>query len=149
MRKTYKDCPVEKSNPLFPDRLRWEPMLPVRVGYKHTTSQRIYAYVDSGSPYCLFKADVATLIGLDYTKNPVFVDDIGGICDTKTDPAYFHEVKLYFEAGWVITVKAGFVKKLGTAAILGRNGFFDNFKITFDHSGHPPAFEIEKITKSN
>jgi hypothetical protein len=55
---------------------------------------------------------------------------------------------LLFEAGWSINVMAGFVKKQGCSAILGRNGFFDNFKVTFDHSTAPPAFEIERINRA-
>ena len=149
MRKSYKDCPIDKPNPLFPNRLRWEPMLPVRVGYKHATSPRIFAFVDSGSPYTLFRADVATLIGLDWTKNPVHVDEIGGIVQNVSEPVYFHKVSLYLEAGHRIEVVAGFAKKLNASGILGRTGFFDAFKITFDHSVDPPEFELERITKAN
>ena len=148
MRKQYKDFPVYKPNPLFPDRLRWEPILQVRLSYKHRQSQRIFAFVDSGSPYTLFRYEVAALVGLDPTKGPLFTDDIGGIISGPEEVAYFHKVNLDFEAGWRIEVMAGFIKKLGCSAILGRNGFFDNFKVTFDHSSQPPAFEIERITKS-
>ncbi len=124
-------------------------MLQVRLRYRHTQSQRIYAVVDSGSPYTLFKFEVATLVGLEPTKNPAFVDDIGGIIVGLRDPVYFHNIDLDFEAGWRISVLAGFVRKMGVSAILGRNGFFDNFKITFDHSTDPPSFDIERITKAN
>jgi hypothetical protein len=58
-------------------------------------------------------------------------------------------VSLYFEAGHRIEVVAGFARKLNTSGILGRQGFFDNFKVTFDHSSYPPALEIERTTKTN
>ncbi len=93
--------------------------------------------------------DVATLIGLEPMKNPEHVETIGGICQAPSEPVYFHHVKLYLEAGYVITIYGGFCKKLVPAGILGRLGFFDNFKVTFDHSVHPPEFEIEKISKAN
>jgi len=48
---------------------------------------------------------------------------------------------------WVIEVMAGFVRKLGVLGILGRNGFFDNFHVHFDHSCYPPVVEIKKIEK--
>jgi hypothetical protein len=148
-RTLYKDVPNDKPNQLFPDRLRWEPMLRVRVGYKHTSSPRIFAFVDSGSPYCLFKWDVAILIGLDPTKSPLFIDSLGGIVEGPREPLYFHEVCIYLEAGHRIPLIAGFAKKMTAAGILGRNGFFDYFKVTFDHSGHPPAFVLDKITQAN
>lgn len=124
-------------------------MIPMRLGYKHANSPRIFAYVDSGSPYCLFKADLATLIGLDPAKNPLFIDDLSGVVNGPKDLAYFHKVSVYLEAGHRVEVTAGFAKKLSTAGILGRSGFFDQFKVTFDHSGDPPHLEIEKLSKAN
>jgi hypothetical protein len=149
VRVSYKDVPNDKPNPLFPDRLRWEPMLRVRVGYKHASSPRIFSYVDSGSPYCLFRWEVADLIGLDPTKSPIFVDDLGGIVQGAREAAYFHKVCLYLEAGHRVDVTAGFAKKMSATGILGRNGFFEYFKVSFDHSAQPPAFELEKITTAN
>jgi hypothetical protein len=148
VKKAYKDFPVDKPNPIFPDRLRYEPILQVRLLHKHTQSARIQAFVDSGSPYTLFKYEAAALVGLDPLKDPIFADDIGGIISGPREQVYFHKVNLLFEAGWNIAVMAGFVKKLGCAAILGRNGFFDNFKITFDHSTIPPTFELERISRA-
>src|SRR5260370_31952312 len=120
---------------MFPDRLRWEPMLQVRLGHaqKHAKpSPRFYAYVDSGSPYCMFKCEFATLLGINPEQG--FTDEIGGIIPGSTEPIYFHKVKLHVESDWIIEITAGFMKKLTATGILGRNGFFDHFKITFDHS---------------
>jgi hypothetical protein len=63
------------------------------------------------------------------------------------EPVFYHKLRLYVESNWVIDITAGFVKKLSVAGILGRNGFFDNFKVRFDHSSHPPIFELERIEK--
>lgn len=149
MRRSYKDFPIEKPNPIFPDKLTWEPMLQVRLGYRHAQSQRFYAYVDSGSPYCMFKSGLATLIGLDPLKDPLVIDELGGIIEGRMEPLYVHKVKLYIEQEWVIEVMAGFSKKLSVAGILGRTGFFDKFNIRFDHNVHPPVVEIDKIIKAN
>jgi hypothetical protein len=51
------------------------------------------------------------------------------------------------ELEWVIEVNAGFCKGLALTGILGRNGFFDNFQISFDHSLTPPVVEIARIQK--
>jgi len=63
------------------------------------------------------------------------------------EPIFFHKINLYAESDWVIPVRAGFMKKLHTHGILGRDGFFDNFHVHFDHSGSPPIVEIKKIDK--
>jgi hypothetical protein len=103
--------------------------------------------VDSGSPYCLFKADVATYLHLDLKSGPE--GSLGGIIGGPVEPIYFHQVNIVIENNWTISVWAGFMKKLSVAAILGRAGFFDRFFVTFDHSTSPPEVEINKIELSN
>jgi hypothetical protein len=120
-------------------------MLHVRVGHNHKQTPRIQAIVDSGSPYCLFKSDVGQYLGIDIEKG--IEAPISGISQGMQEPAFFHRVKIYVEADWVITVTAGFCKKLSVPALLGRNGFFDSFYIRFDHSANPPIFELSKIEK--
>jgi hypothetical protein len=68
--------------------------------------------VDSGSPYCLFRREVADLIGLKPMNAPLFVDSIGGIIEGAREPVYFQKVSLYLEAGHRLEVVAGFVKKM-------------------------------------
>lgn len=105
------------------------------------------AVVDSGSPWCIFKADVGRMAGIaDIESGGKY--QIGGVVAGVTEPMYFHRVKLYIETDWVIEVDAGFVEKLGVTAVLGRNGFFSNFIVRCDHTGHPPQLEIEKINRA-
>lgn len=120
-------------------------MVSVRVGHNHEQTPRFLAVVDSGSPWCLFKSDVAAILGIDWQKG--IEESVGGITQTTPEPVYFHKVKLYIEADWIIEVMAGFCKKLSVTAILGRNGFFDNFYVRFDHSSKPSELEITKIEK--
>jgi len=70
---------------------------------------------------------------------------VGGILKADMEPIYFHTVKIQVEGNWNISVRVGFTKKLAFSGILGRNGFFDNFTLRFDHSVKPPQLEIEKI----
>ena len=72
---------------------------------------------------------------------------MGGLSHGMREPVYYHEVKLYIESDWVIDITAGFIKRLSIAGILGRNGFFDNFKVKFDQSMTPSVLEIERIDK--
>jgi len=104
------------------------------------------AIVDSGSPYCLFRADIAKEIGIrDITTGKAF--DIAGFKKGMTETGYFHKILLYIESDWKINVTAGFTPNLSVPALLGRYGFFDQFLVTFDHSGSPPAIEVSKIDR--
>ena len=149
MRKFYTGFPLDKPHPAFKGEKKvWEPMLLVRIGsQRHATSPRFPAVVDSGSPFCIFHAQFGELIGIDITKGSQ--EEIGGIITGPKDPIYFHRIRLYVEADWVIDISAGFVKKLAVPGILGRTGFFDNFHVHFDHSELPPVLEIKKIEKPN
>src|ERR1700693_5402938 len=120
-------------------------MLSVRVGHGHNQTPSFFAVVDSGSPWCLFKSDVAAILGIDWQKG--IEESIGGITQTTPEPVYFHRVKIYVESDWIVDVMAGFCKKLAVTGILGRNGFFENFYVKFDHSLKPPELEINKIEK--
>ncbi len=117
----------------------------VRVGKGHARTPRFLAVIDSGSPYCMFQAEVGELVGLEVDKGEE--DVVGGIIRGLQEPIYFHKVKIYVEMDWIIEVMAGFVKKLQVPGVLGRNGFFENFYIYFDHASHPPTVEVKKIEK--
>lgn len=118
-------------------------MLQVRVGTGHKQTPRFNAIVDSGSPYCMFHANVAEYLGTDVDKG--IESKIGGISQGAGEPVYFHQVRLYVESDWMIDVTAGFVKRLSIAGILGRNGFFDSFKVMFDQSQVPAVMHVEKV----
>lgn len=143
MRKQYTGLPVGKPDPGLKSAINWTPFLKIRVSANHQSTPVLPAIVDSGSPYCLFRAGVADFLGIDLKKCPK--SEIGGIIGGPKDFVYFHTVNLVIESNWTISVFAGFMKKLGTQAILGRVGFFDKFLVTFDHSKSPPEMDVNKI----
>ncbi|MBZ5694367.1 MAG: hypothetical protein LAN36_03295 [Acidobacteriia bacterium] len=146
MKKKYMRLPLDKPAAAFKNETGlWMPLVNIRVGHDHRQSPRFPAVVDSGSPWCLFKADVAAYLGIDYQSG--IEDMIGGITQTTPEPVYFHKVRIFVETDWIIDVMAGFCKKLSVTGILGRNGFFDNFCVRFDHSTKPQEMEITKIEK--
>jgi hypothetical protein len=106
---------------------------------------RFTSVVDSGSPFCFFRADIGKSLGIDVESGIEY--QIGGVIGGVRDTAYFHKVKVYVETAWLIEVKAGFMQRLSVPGILGRNGFFDNFHVRFDHSCQPPEVEVSKIEK--
>ena len=102
--------------------------------------------MDSGSPWCIFKIEMAELIGLDLSSAPTY--PLGGIIQGPIETMYFHKVNLVIEKYWCIEVMAGFCKQLGTTGLLGRFGFFSNFVVHLDHTTIPPRIRVEKINRA-
>ncbi len=123
----------------------WIPYLAVRLGAGMQRTPTFPALVDSGSPYCLFAASVGEFMGLDVASG--VREEIYGMSADVHEPAYFHRLKLFVETDWVIEVNAGFVKGLSVGGILGRTGFFDQFRVCFDQSRLPPFLELTRIEK--
>jgi len=63
----------------------------------------------------------------------------------KPTTIYLHSVSLYVPGGHILRIRAAFTEELPMAGILGRNGFFENFKVLFDPSGTTAGFEIERF----
>jgi hypothetical protein len=124
------------------------PVLNVKVDYpaKHSPpTKRFEAVVDSGSPFCFFQADIGKAIGIrieDGVEGP-----LSGVVAGAATSAFFHDIGLHVGTD-IIRIKAGFCDQLAVAGILGRNGFFDNFMVTFDHSVVPPELEIQRIHRA-
>lgn len=106
-------------------------MMTVALIYRHTTSKRVEAIVDSGSPWCLFHAQIGESIGVKTTNGQQ--GSLGGVLAGASSDVYFHRLKLVF-MGNIVETTVGFSDNLSVAAILGRRGFFDNCTITFDPS---------------
>lgn len=96
MRKPYTRFPLDNPHPAFKgEKAIWEPRLMVRVGKGHARTPRFLAVIDSGSPYCMFQAEVGELVGLEVDKGEE--DVVGGIIRGLQEPIYFHKVKIYVE----------------------------------------------------
>ena|SRR5882724_10207025 len=141
MRRQYTDFPLTSGLP--GETKQSMPVLWVRCLYQHQALVRIQAVVDSGSPYCMFKTDIADFLKIDLTNAPQ--GSMGGVIGGPSEPLYFHKITLQVENNWTFEVMGGFMKKLSWPIILGRGGFFDKFQVTFDHSKTPHEFEINKI----
>jgi len=48
----------------------------------------------------------------------------------------------------MLKIRAGFVRDLPVAGLLGRRGFFENFIITFDPSATQPGFDIQRLGRA-
>lgn len=146
MRRKYTRIPVARPPSVFRDASPlWVPYLFVRLGANRHETPKFRALVDSGSPYCIFHATLGELIGIEIEKG--VPDRIYGVGAGLGDPVFFHKVQLFVDQEWVIETTVGFVKGLAIGGILGRAGFFDNFRVCFDHSEFPPAFELTRIER--
>ena len=141
MRFAYKDVPNAKG---LND---WIAVVPVQISdpARHSPPcRRFEAVIDSGATICLFHASVGESIGLKIDKGEP--DEMMGINGVPT-AIFTHTISLHV-LGSMFKIKAGFTSGLPLAGLLGRIGFFEHFKITFDHSSKPPGFELERIYRA-
>ena len=119
--------------PLVDPRLKWVARPYIQIKLTGTKGSRIgYALIDSGADRCLFNSEIAKKIGLDLTNAP---DEFFGGIEGGGLKAKLYKVKIQIVGmSEDIEVVAGFVESSGVTAILGQDGFFDNFKIQFNKS---------------
>lgn len=93
--------------------------------------QKLFALVDSGADACLFPKGVAEQLGIDVKAGEG--SDFTGLGGDRS-PFFFHEVEILF-GQYQIKTKVGFSTSyhIGVGGILGQQGFFDQFVVSFDH----------------
>ena len=72
---------------------------------------------------------------------------LSGVIGGPKGDAYYHNIRILV-AGESLEIKAGFSYELSIPALLGQNGFFDNFVVTFDNTPYPPCFEVNRIQRN-
>ena len=150
MRLAYRPYPTdEKSAAAFGQKHIWWPVVPVRIvdNRLQVKTKSFHAVVDSGSSVCLFHADSLKPFKVKLTDG--IKGSLGGIGRAMAVPVYYHDIYILVGLDWKIGVRAGFSEELSVAGILGRTGFFDAFKVIFDHTEHPPILEINRIEHKN
>ena len=101
-------------------------------------TKKFEALIDSGAARSLFHADVGRYLGLDVQMGDLErLQGVAGPSDS-----WVHRVRLY-AFGSPHEIYAGFKEDLPIAGLLGMNGFFDHFLVTFIHPAL--ACEIERI----
>ena len=111
--------------------LKWvsRPYIPIRLIGPNGFWEG-YGLIDSGADRSLFNLEIVEKIGLDLTDSKF--ENFGGI-EGGNLKAKLAKIKL--EVSGIsegIEIMAGFVNSKGVAAILGQDGFFDNFRIKFE-----------------
>jgi len=99
-----------------------------------------YCLVDSGADYCYFHADIVSAMGIKDIKTGKLKPTTGIVKGAALE-AYLHTIT-YKVGGWENKAEIAFSSELSVPyGILGRNGFFDYFKVEFNH----PKKEIKLI----
>ena len=135
MRAPYRPFPTPNG------KTDYYPLVRGCIAKKHGPKTRQFeVLVDSGASDCIFHADTARSIGINLESGRKEIrNGIGG-----SQEIWIHTIQLYIGAE-MLSIEAGFAKTLPVAGLLGRKGFFENFKITFDPSSLPPGMEIERV----
>jgi hypothetical protein len=104
-------------------------------------TKRFEAIIDSGASRCMFHADIGRHLGLDIRKGDYErTQGIGGSAD-----CWVHRIRLYI-FGEPHEIHAAFKEALPVAGLLGMNGFFDHFLVTFVHP--TLTCDIERIVQN-
>lgn len=105
------------------------PLIPIRV-YGPSGSIPLRALLDSGADRALFHESIGRELGLDVPSGPV--EHFYGI-EGKRVPVYLHRIRLSVDGlPGDIGLFAGFTESPGVHALLGQEGFFDAFRISFE-----------------
>jgi hypothetical protein len=136
-----KDYPDQKGQ------ADWCAALKLRISNpaKHSPPSRPFeAIVDTGASRCIFHSQIGRSLGFDIEKGEE--EGTVGVSGQITK-LYLHKVSIYVMGG-IITVTAGFSDDIPLAGLLGRRGFLDHFKFSYDHSTNPPQFELTTISRA-
>ena len=99
--------------------------LAVAGGHSPRT-KRFEAIIDSGASRCLFHADIGRFLGLNLEAGRrERTQGIGGPEET-----WIHQLSLFIPGG-PVPIFAAFKENLPIAGLLGMNGFFEHFNISF------------------
>lgn len=99
---------------------------------------KLLAIIDSGSEISLLDKDSAKELGIDYrlTKEIRYMNGVSGRL-----LVYVHQLEISV-GNKTFLCKIGFSDERTTSHnLLGRRGFFENFKITFDETNHKILLE--------
>lgn len=109
------------------------PWVPVRVRRNEQTTPRMLLLVDSGADFCVLKSEIGVALGITDIQagEPCQLRGLG----RATVNSWFHDVEVEFE-GRAFESRFAFTNEaLPIPGMLGRKGFFDQFKsVSFDEN---------------
>lgn len=135
MRVPYRPFPGSPNPNLYP-------LIRICLGRRHAQRTRPFeALVDSGAADCMFHASIAAAMGIKLESGGK--QQRTGISGARGD-VWVHPVQLYVGMD-LFSIEAAFSNELPLADLLGRSGFFEHYRVTFDPAPNPPELEIERV----
>jgi len=119
------------------------PVLRVRiglVGYTLGLGPLVPAILDTGATWTLFPEDMGRELGLHVRSGR---REETNCSNGEVMEIFLHRVRVAFPGGHV-DLEAGFGEKV-FFPVIGRVGFLERFRVTFDHTFTPPGFEITPL----
>jgi hypothetical protein len=141
------ECDLQIAYKVYPDKhgpsgsFLYCAMLGVQAALPNLNAprtKRFEAVIDSGATRTLLHSDIAAHLGLNIKTGQL--ETTQGISGSES--VYLHEIMLYLPGG-PIKAKVGFKENLPIAGLLGMNGFFEFFKVTFNPESK--ICEIQRI----
>ena len=114
----------------------------IKIAIRHKDNKlKCFALIDSGADSCLFPKGMADALGINLRSGSrITLVGIG----KQNVHFYFHEIEI-FVGKYKFKTMAGFADgEIGTSALLGQRGFFENFVVSFDRKNR-----FIEIRKSN
>jgi hypothetical protein len=137
LKQPYKQVPVLGGG------VAWLPILRIQLSRNDVLTTPFEAIIDSGAHDCLFSADIAPAVGIpDFTTGILKISD--GVVKGAQMKSYAHDVRLVIGSD-NFKIEAYFSGEMPQGALLGRNGFFDKYVVTFDPRGDEPGFELTRV----
>ena len=132
----YKEFPGPQGAKFF------APVLNVqisRLDQNAPRTKRFEVRIDSGASCCVFHFSIGAHIGLDLKSGEL--ERTMGISGVPSD-TYLHDILLYVPGG-PVRIRAAFCDNLPLGGLLGMDGFFSNFRLTFDPTAK--HCELERV----
>ena len=120
------------------------PSIPITINGKTESSYDVIALLDSGADISVIPQDFAELIGLDLNQKTTVAFGIGGEVKSIEDQIEIMVKKGHEEYTFRVPVKI-ILGDYDFPILLGREGFFNKFLITFDQEKQKVS--LKKITR--
>jgi hypothetical protein len=135
-----------KQVPLPGGGFDWVAVLPVQLSKGSTTTSPFEALIDSGATNCIFHSDIAAALGIDDFRSGRRTATEGIVSGANMN-LYAHDVRLHVGSD-SFKITGYFSDRLPIPCLLGRNGFFDKYIITFDPTDANPGFELTRVHRA-
>jgi hypothetical protein len=136
-----------KDYPDWKGQSDWCAALRIRISnpIKHSPpSQPFEVLIDTRASRSIFHSQIGHAVGINIESGEEEL--MMGVSGLPTK-MYLHRVSIYV-MGVIVPMVAGFCPDIPLAGLLGRRGFLEQFRFTFDHSTNPPQFELTQISRT-